>query len=119
MLPVFSFLGEPGETFNMTSSDEAQSLPAAVLTVAGKRCKAVMITTEDEAIVIAFGGAIPTQWEGDFETAPTVGHTLWVVLGFLPLIAASIFAGTSMVATLKFISATPETPAVVAITPFY
>jgi hypothetical protein len=100
-------LGEPDDTFVMTSTDAAQALAAAVLTVGGRSCKAVMVTVESNPVKFAFGGATPVFGAG------LLGHVVQKDA------APVFFVGTSMIATLKFVSAATGAAGKVQFTPFY
>lgn len=107
MLPVFNSYGEAGATILLTSTDVAQNLSAAVLTLSGKACRAGILTLEQNDIKVAFGGTIPVAAVG------SVGHLL---KKNLPLVA---FVGTYAISTLKYISAVAGDHATITFTPFY
>ncbi len=107
MLPVFIMYGEPDDTFLLTSSDTATALSAAVLTVGGKPCKALMITVETNPVKFATGGATPIQGAG------LLGHVLQKDS------APVYIVGTAAVSGFKYISATSGNHGKMSITPFY
>lgn len=107
MLPVFAMLGEADDTFTLTSTDAAQSLSASVLTVAGKSCKALMLTVETQPVKIAMGGAIPISGAG------ALGHV--IQKDSTPV----YIVGTYAVSTFKYISAVGGSAGKIQVTPFY
>jgi len=98
--------GAPGLTARYTSTDVAQTLPAAVVTVAGKIAVGLDLTVEDNPVRIAFGGAVPSQ-----------GAT---PLGHLMLAGTSIRVyGSQVISTFRYISANAVTPGILQITVYY
>jgi len=106
MLRSVTIDGVPGATARYVTSDIAQSLPAAIVTVAGRTALGALITCEANPVRIGLGGATPTQG------ASSLGHLLN---------PGDVYrvAGSQMLSTLKYISASAANAGVLQITPLY
>ena len=106
MLRVVLIDGVPGATARYTSTDLAQSLPAAVITVAGKTAVGIEVSVETQSVRVGFGGATLTQG------ASGVGH-------LLPSGTIQKYFGSQVMSTFRYISAANGVHGALVITPFY
>ena len=106
MLRSISIDGVPGATATYTSTDVAQTLPAAVTTIAGRTIVGFLMTVETNPVSIAFGGAIPTQGASPLRHLLSAGDTLKV-------------SGSQVATTFRYISAGAGNASTLQITPFY
>lgn len=105
-LKMIQFDGSPGVTTTLTSSDTAQSLSAAILTVSGRTCKGMIMTIETNPVRIAFGAA-PTQG-----STPDLGHVLDVG-------STARFYGEDIASDFQYISANAGNAGYIQLTPLY
>lgn len=107
MLKVMNYLGTPGDTIKLTSSDTATALSASVITNAGRAMQGMIITVDTNPIKIAFNGVSPVQ------AATNVGHIL--AKDSAPL----IIQGADLCSTMKYISSTSGNVGYMYLTPLY
>jgi len=106
MLRVVPIDGVPGATARYTSTNAAQSLPAAVITVAGKTALGIEVSVETQSVRVGFGGAVLTQG------ASGLGHLLTVG-------TIKRYYGSQVMSTFQYISAVINVHGDLVITPFY
>jgi hypothetical protein len=106
MIKTMDFMGVPGSTYRVASTDAAQSIAAAVLEDAGRTMQGMILTVDTNSVRIIFG-ATPTQGTSG------LGHTL--TASALP----AVFMGADLCEDLQFISAAASSAGGLQITPLY
>jgi len=105
MIKTMPFMGVPGTTYRVASTDAAQTIAASIITSTGRTLQGVILSVDTNPVRIAFG--TPTQG-----TTGT-GHTLQKDQD--PI----ILHGADLCDDLQFISATASTAGGLQITPLY
>lgn len=106
MIKTMPFLGVPGDSYRVASTDAAQSVSSSVLEDAGRTLQGLILSVDTNPVRIAFSTA-PTQG------ASGIGHTLQKDQD--PI----ILHGANLCEDLQFISATASTHGGLQITPLY
>jgi len=96
--------GFAGATFQMTSSNTAQSLASSKHALGSRKLVGLSVSFETNDVRVAFGGAVPTQ--------VGLGHYLFAA-------GSLVVRGKQPAKTLSFISAAAGAHGVLTITPYY
>jgi len=99
-----SFIGNPGETYSVASTDVAQLLDTGIMSLNSRSIIGILLTCETGNIRFALGGAIPTQ--------AGLGHILYATQSL-------VLMSSKAARTFRFISAAAGTPGTLQITPYY